>query len=53
MPHICAASTLEVRKNMLSIHLKMFYSYTEGEHKNMFDKFIHQINTPSSCEYLS
>jgi hypothetical protein len=30
---------LEVRKNMLSIHLKMFYSYTGGEHKNMFDMF--------------
>jgi hypothetical protein len=38
-PHICAASMLEVRKNMLSIHLKMFYSYTGGEHKNMFDMF--------------
>jgi hypothetical protein len=24
----------------------MFYSYTRGEHKNMFDRFIHQINAP-------
>jgi hypothetical protein len=31
---------------MLSIHLKIFYSYTGGEHKNMFDRFIHQINAP-------
>ena len=52
-PHICAASTLEVHKNMIFIHLKMFDSYTGGEHKNMLDRFIHQINAPSSCEYLS
>jgi hypothetical protein len=32
----------------------MFYSYTGSEHKNMLDKFfIHQINAPSSCRYLS
>ena len=53
MPHISAASKLEVRKNVLFIHLKMFYSYTGGKHKNMPDRFIHQINAPSSCEYLS
>jgi hypothetical protein len=26
----------------------MFYSYTRGEHKNIFDRFTHQINAPSS-----
>jgi hypothetical protein len=32
----------------------MFYSYTWGEHKNMFARFsIHQLNAPSSCCYLS
>ena len=32
----------------------MFYFYTEGEHKNMPDRFsIHQINAPNSCYYLS
>ena len=32
----------------------MFYSYTRSEHKNMLDRFfIHQINAPSSCCYLS
>jgi hypothetical protein len=45
-PHICAASIVEVCKNMLSIHLKMFYSYTRCEHKKIFDRFIHQINAP-------
>jgi hypothetical protein len=32
----------------------MFYSYTRGEHKNMFVRFsIHQINVLSSYCYLS
>jgi hypothetical protein len=32
----------------------MHYSYTGGRHKNMLDRFsLHQINTPSSCCYLS
>jgi hypothetical protein len=32
----------------------MFYSYTGSEHKNMLDRFfIHQINSLSSCCYLS
>ena len=32
---------------------KMFYSYTEGEHKNMLVRFsIYQINAPSSCCYI-
>jgi hypothetical protein len=24
----------------------MFYSYTGSEHKNMLDRFVHQINAP-------
>jgi hypothetical protein len=24
----------------------MFYSYTRSEHKNMLDRFVHQINAP-------
>jgi hypothetical protein len=24
----------------------MFYSYTRSEHKNMIDRFVHQINAP-------
>ena len=47
--HISAAPTLEVRNNMLSIHLKMFYSYTRNRHKNMLDR----INAPSYCKCLS
>ena len=39
--HMCAASTLEVRKNMLFIHLKMFCSYTRRRQKNMFARFYH------------
>ena len=31
----------------------MFYSYTEGEHKNMLVRFPLKINAPSSCYYLS
>jgi hypothetical protein len=44
------------RRNMpsIKIHLKMLYSYTEGEHKNILVRFsIHQINVPSFYGYLS
>jgi hypothetical protein len=43
-PHISAAPTLGVCKNMLSIDPKMFYSYTRNRHKNMSVR----INAPSS-----
>jgi len=48
-PHISTACILGVRKNMFSIHPKMFYSYIGNRHKNMFV----WINAPSSCKYLS
>ena len=48
-PHISATPTLGVRNNMLSIHPKMFYSYTGNRHKN---KFI-RINAPNYCKSLS
>ena len=31
MPHICAASILEVRKNKFFIHLKLFCSHTRRQ----------------------
>ena len=55
-PHMHYSYTRSRRKNMppIWIHSKMFYSYTGSEHKNMLDRFfIHQINAPSSCCYLS
>jgi hypothetical protein len=48
-PHIPAAHTLGVRKNMFSIHPKLFYSYIGNRHKNM----LVRINAPSSCKCLS
>ena len=48
-PHISAAPTLGVCKNMFSIHPKMFYSYIGNRHKNIFNR----INAPSSCKCLS
>jgi hypothetical protein len=43
-PHISAAPTLGVRKNMFFIHPKMFYSYTRNRHKNMLVRFL-----PNKC----
>jgi hypothetical protein len=48
-PHISTAPTLGVRKNIFSIHPKMFYSYTRNRHKNIFV----WINAPSSCKCFS
>jgi len=48
-PQISDAPTLGVRNNMLSIHLKIFYSYTKNRHKNK----IVRTNALSSCECLS
>ena len=48
-PHIPAAPTLGVRKNMFSIHPKMFYSCIGNRHKNVFVR----INAPNSFKCLS
>ena len=46
--YICCSYTRSTQQH-LSIHPKLFYSYTGNRHKNM----LVRINAPSSCECLS